>query len=82
MNPALKIKDFELKNPIIIAISILALVASFLVFTNTSYLSKGYAALKGGAGEFAGPTLSLISKPVKLVRHVTDTYFDLIGARK
>ena len=71
-----------MKNPIIIAISILALVASFLVFTNTSYLSKGYAALRGGAGEFAGPTLSLISKPVKLVRHITDTYFDLIGARK
>ena len=71
-----------MKNPIIIAISVLALVASFLVFTNTSYLAKGYSNLKGGAGEFAGPTLSLIAKPVKLVRYVCDTYFDLIGTKK
>jgi rod shape-determining protein MreC len=71
-----------LKNPIAIAVSILLLVASFLVFTNTSYLAKGYAAIKGGAAGFAGPTLSLIGKPAKLCRHLYDSYVDAIGARR
>jgi rod shape-determining protein MreC len=71
-----------LKNPIAIVISILLLVASFLVFTNTSYLAKGYEAVKGGAAGFAGPTLSMIGKPARVVRYVYDTYIDAIGARK
>jgi rod shape-determining protein MreC len=71
-----------LKNSIIIAISILALVASFLVFTDTSYLSKGYATLKGGAGAFAGPTLSFISRPAKLAAYVYYGYIGLVGVKK
>ncbi len=71
-----------MKNPIVIAISILVLVGSFLVFTNTSFLARGYAVIRGGAAEFAGPTLSLIGKPTKLVGYFYDTYIGLIGAKK
>ncbi len=71
-----------MRNPIAIAVAIVLLVASFLVFTNTSYLSKGYGSIKEGVAGFAGPTLSLIGKPARLVRHVYDTYIDAIGARK
>jgi rod shape-determining protein MreC len=71
-----------LKNPIVIVITILTLIASFLVFTNTSFFARGYGSIKGGAAEFAGPTLSVLSKPAKFVRYLCDTYVDLVGARK
>lgn len=71
-----------MKNPIVIVISALLIVASFLVFTNASFLVKGYDAIKGGAAGFAGPTLSIIGKPARFVRYLFDTYIDAVGARK
>ena len=71
-----------MKNPFVVVIAIIVLVASFLVFANTSYLARGYATVKGGAAEFVGPTLSMIGKPAELVRYVCSTYFDLVGAKK
>ena len=71
-----------MKNPIVIVISVVALFVSFLIFTNTSFFAKGYGTIKGGAAELAGPTLSLLGKPAKLVKHICSAYFDLIGVRK
>jgi rod shape-determining protein MreC len=71
-----------LKNSIAIIIAILILIISFLAFTNTPLIVRGYSALKGGFSETIGPMLSLIAKPADLVRYVFNSYVNLVGAKR
>jgi rod shape-determining protein MreC len=71
-----------LKNTVIIVVSAVLLVISFLVFTNTSFLAKGYSWLKGGASQVTGPSLSVIEKPADIVKNIFNSYINLIGANK
>ena len=71
-----------MKNTILIVIAVLLLAVSFLIFTNTLFLAKGYSRLKGGASEVTGPTLSLMGKPTNLVRYVFNSYINLVDTKK
>jgi rod shape-determining protein MreC len=71
-----------LKNTILIVIAALLLVVSFLIFTNTSFFVKGYSGFKGGVSEVTGPALSLMGKPFGFVRHIFNSYINLIGTEK
>jgi rod shape-determining protein MreC len=71
-----------LKNTVIIVITALLLVLFFLIFTNMSFLAKGYSSVKGGVSEITGPALSVVGKPADLVRYVFNSYINLIGTNK
>ncbi|MBA4416932.1 MAG: rod shape-determining protein MreC [Syntrophus sp. (in: bacteria)] len=71
-----------MKNTIFIVIAALLLIVSFLIFTNTAFLVKGYSGIKGGVSEVTGPALSLMGKPADLVRHIFNSYINLVGTKK
>ncbi len=71
-----------MRNSVIILTAILVLVLSFFVFTNTPFFVKGYVKIKTGIGEITGPTLKLIGQPTRLIRHLLDTYVNLLNVRR
>jgi len=71
-----------LKNPIAIAISIVVLVISFFVFTDTPLFIKAYATAKYGMSFLVGPSLRLVSKPGYLIKGLFGAYVDLVNTNK
>jgi len=71
-----------LRNSIAIIVAILILIISFLAFTNTPVVVRGYSALKSGFSETIGPMLKLMSKPTELAGYIFNSYVNLVGAKK
>lgn len=71
-----------MKNPVIVIIAIVILAVSFLIFTNTPFLVKGYMRFSGTAGNLVGPAVKVIGRPFQSVKSVFNGYINLVGARK
>ena len=71
-----------MKNSIAIILAIFVLVVTFLSFTNTPFVFKTFAAIKGGLSITIGPALKVIGKPIDGIRGVFNTYINLIGTNK
>ena len=71
-----------MRNPIVIGIAIIILVVSFLAYTDTPFLAKGFLAVKNGLSTTVGPVLKGTTRAFGSVGHIFESYFNLISTKK
>jgi len=62
--------------------AVLALVISFLIFTNFPAANRPYTILRGFFSEISGIALKIFDMPMRRVREYYDLYIDVIHAKK
>ncbi len=71
-----------MKGTFVIIAAVLLLALSFLLFTNISFVDKGYSRVKLTLTDGVGPALKMLSTPVRSVDYVLDNYVNLIDVKK